>query len=179
MPSTFSYLETKELIFTPKIILDDHGNECREKSINIVSGMKESINLKSIDEEFSFKWSITHSSKDHYRLSLHVLDKDTFIGLFRVDYVPETIIHPNPQGLNDDVPNELKKYVSMDICGPHAHFNVRGYKELTWALPLREINNLPDSLLNEDGNIDLSSPIMDFATYIQIHTTLKMQTAII
>lgn len=179
MPSSYTFQETQDLIKMPKIILDVDGNDCPEKEMTLKIGFREDINLRSVDNEFFFKWSIHNRTKDVYRLTLHVCEKDTSTGIIRVDFVPDTECHPNPRGLTDEVPNELKAYLGMDIYGPHAHFNVKGYKELTWAIPLKDVDYKIKSVIQNDGVVDLASPILEFADYIAIQTPITIQTSII
>ena len=82
----FTYKDAKDLIATPKIILESDGKTiCTSKQIDCSPGLHENITLRSKDEEFLFLWTINRSSKDLIKLSLHVLEKDSHVGIFRVD----------------------------------------------------------------------------------------------
>lgn len=179
MPSEFSYQFAQELIKTPKVIIDPDESECLQKVISLSVGYRDSLILKAEDDDIFFKWDIKQSGKDYCRLSLHLLEKDSCIGIFRVDYVSETEFHPNPCGLNPDVPEELKPYLAKDIYGPHAHFNVKGYKEMSWAIPLTDIQFSAKQLAEEDGRVDLGLPIKSFADYINIQTQLIIEPVVI
>lgn len=179
MPSEFTYQFAQALIETPKVIIDPDESECLQKVISLSVGYRDSFILKAEDDDIFFKWDIKQSGKDYCRLSLHLLEKDSCIGIFRVDYVSYTEFHPNPCGLNPDVPEELKPYLAKDIYGPHAHFNVKGYKEMSWAIPLNDIQFATKQLAEEDGRVDLGLPIKSFADYINIQTQLIIEPVVI
>ena len=112
-------------------------------------------------------------------MSLHVLEKDSHVGIFRVDYVSNDSIHPNPAIATVDVPDELKRFAGKEISGPHAHFNIAGYKNLQWAVPLNEINYSVKSIVDEQNHIDAGSAIQCFAKYINITTPIMAQQSLI
>lgn len=176
----FTYKDAKDLIATPKIILESDGKTiCTSKQIDCSPGLRENITLRSKDEEFLFLWTINRSSKDLIKLSLHILEKDSHVGIFRVDYVSDDSVHPNPAIATEDVPDELKPYTAKDIPGPHAHFNVFGYKTLQWAIPLKDIDFSVKSIVDEQNHINIASAIQCFAKYINITTPIMAQQSII
>ncbi len=178
--SDFTYEQAKNLIATPKVILESDGKTvCKLKCVECGSGMRENIILQSEDEEFMFVWTINRSSKELIKLSLHVLEKDTHIGIFRVDYVSNESIHHNPEVATVDLPDELKPFIGLDIVGSHAHFNVAGYKTLQWAVPLNNMDFEIKSIVNKDNVIDAASAILCFARYINIKTPITAQQSII
>lgn len=103
-----TFKQTMALIDTPKVILESNGQLCAQKMLDIKPGFTDNITLRSEDEEFLFKWTIKQSSKELCKLSLNVIDKDTSAGVFRIDYVAETVRHPNPIVVSEDVPEQLR-----------------------------------------------------------------------
>lgn len=177
----FTFKQAKELINTPKVILESDGKTvCASKQIDCSPGLHENITLRSHDEEFLFSWTINRSSKELIKLSLHVLEKDSHVGIFRVDYVSNDSAHPNPAIATVDVPDELKPFVGKEISGLHAHFNVPGYRNLQWAIPLNDIDFSVKSIVDEQNNhIDVGSAIKCFAKYINVTTPIMAQQSLI
>lgn len=176
----FTFKQAKDLITTPKVILESDGKTvCASKQIDCTPGLRENITLRSLDEEFLFLWTIYRSSKELFKLSLHVLEKDSHVGIFRVDYVSNDSSHPNPAIATADVPNELKPFAGKEISGPHAHFNVAGYRTLQWAIPLKDIDFNVKTIVDAQNHIDVASAIQCFAKYINITTPIMAQQSLI
>ena len=176
----FTFQQAENLIATPKVILESDGKSiCNFKQIDCAPGLRENITLQSTDEEFLFLWTIHRSAKESFKLSLNVLEKDSHIGIFRVDYVSESSIHPNPIIATEDVPDKLKAFAGKEIFGPHAHFNVSGYKTLQWAIPLKDTDFGVKSIVDEQNHIDIASAINCFAKYINITTPILAQPNLI
>lgn len=174
-----TFEQAMDLITTPKVILESDGTLCVQKMLDIKPGFTDNITLRSVDEEFLFKWTIRQSSKELCKLSLNIIDKDTSAGVFRVDYVAETVRHPNPVVISDDVPTELQKYAGKEIFGPHAHFNVLGYGTLVWARPLADMGYETVSIVNEDGIVNILPAILSFAKFINVKTPFVAQTCLL
>jgi len=88
------------------------------------------------DDEFIFLYDITQSSKNHFKLTLYLLDDETRIGLLRVDYNGQ---HKNPETVSDKLPDVFYPFAGkfFDYHEHHIHYYVEGYKTtLDWALPL-------------------------------------------
>lgn len=169
----FTFQQAKDLIATPKIILESDGKTvCTSKQIDCAAVLRENITLRSLDDEFLFLWTINRSTKDSFKLSLHVLERDSHVGIFRVDYVSEDSIHPNPSIATKDVPQELKPFAGKIISGPHAHFNVAGYKILQWAVPLTYTDFSVKSIVNAQNPMGIASAIQCFAKYINVTTPI-------
>lgn len=180
MVTEFTFKQAKELIATPKVILEGDGTTiCPSKQINGAPGVREKILLRSKDKAFLFLWTIYRSSKELFKLSLHVLESDTHVGIFRVDYVADDSAHPNPVIVTADVPDELKPFAGVCIYGPHAHFNVAGYKTLQWALPLRSMDFQVKTIVDAQKHIDIASAIHCFARYINVSTPIIVQQSLI
>ena len=176
----FTYEQAKKLIDTPKVILESDGKtECKQKQIDCSAGLHTNLMLQSKDEEFLFVWTINRSAKELIKLSLHVLEKDSHVGIFRVDYVSNDSIHHNPAVATEDVPDYLKSFAGKDIVGPHAHFNVAGYKTLQWAVPLINTDFEIKSIVDDNKSINVASAILAFAKYINVQTPITAQQNLI
>lgn len=176
----FTFKQAEELIATPKFILESDGKTiCTSKQIDCTIGLRENLILRSNDDEFLFAWIINRSSKEAIKLSLHVLEKDSHVGIFRVDYVSNESVHPNPAIATNDVPEKLKPYTGKDIVGSHAHFNVLGYKPLQWAIPLKDVDFGVKSIIDEQRRVDIASAISCFAKYIHVTTPIVAQRSFI
>lgn len=57
--------------------------------------------IDSAEGNFEFLWRISQSAKNVIKLSLHVQDEDSNIGLLRIDYNGP---HQNPQIAKEDLP---------------------------------------------------------------------------
>lgn len=161
------------------MILETNGQVCTQKSMVLCAGFSDNITLRSVDEEFLFKWTIRQSAKELCKLSLNVIDKESSAGLLRVDYVAAEVRHPNPQLVTDDVPDELKPYAGLEIHGPHAHFNVLGYRPLVWARPLQDMGYETVSVVDENGFVNILPAILSFAKFINVNTPIVAQTCIL
>ena len=126
------------------------------------------------DDEFSFLWQITQSSKDELRVSLHYQEDAGNIGLFRVDYNSG---HKNPALATENLPEKFKPYIGkkFDNTESHVHYFVEGYKPLVWAVPivdtaLRETNYTDkENLYNK-----LAICISEFAKFVNIETKIHI-----
>jgi|SRR6185437_5448709 len=118
------------------------------------------------ESEFSFLYDINQSSKNHFKLSLYLMCEDTKVGLLRVDYNGQ---HINPEGLIDTLPEKFHKYAGkfFEYDEPHIHYNVDGYKNLVWALPLENDLFEVKSLNNQN---DVVSAILHFNKLINLET---------
>lgn len=111
----FTYEEAIQLLRTPKVIIEGDGSACEKKVLDIVDGFAETLTLMSENGKVFFKWTIRQSPKELIKLSLNVIDKDSNIGVFRVDYVAPNVRHQNPMEMTDDVPECLKPYCGIEI----------------------------------------------------------------
>ncbi|MDR0972265.1 MAG: hypothetical protein LBM25_07770 [Bacteroidales bacterium] len=92
--------------------------------------------LKSpLNNRYTFLYNVDQSSKNYLKLTLHLMDNDTKIGLLRIDFNGQ---HQNPENINDDVPNDFRPFAGKFFAynEPHLHYYVKGYKPLSWAKPL-------------------------------------------
>lgn len=130
------------------------------------------------DDEFSFLWEVTQSSKNTLKISLHFQEDESKIGLLRVDYYGT---HQNPFSAKEDLPEKFKPYVgkffSYDEC--HVHYHVEGYKPLAWAVPIADSEM--DTKEISEGNINqqMISAILDFAKIINVETKITINSLLL
>ena len=125
------------------------------------------------DDEFSFLWEVTQSTKNTLKISLHFQEDESKIGLLRVDYFGT---HQNPFAAKDDLPNKFKPYIgkAFSYDEPHVHYHVEGYKPLVWAVPI-EISEMTIIEITEtDTCSKVVSAILDFAKIINLETKLTI-----
>lgn len=106
------------------------------------------------DDEFTFFMEIDQSPKNQLKITLHLQEEDTSIGLLRIDYNGR---HRNPVIAIDTIPDLFKQLAGTLIEESHIHYFFDGYKPLSWAIPLR---------------IDSSFPAKDFTDTSQIGTII-------
>lgn len=155
-----------------KIILND---EVKDRiSIQQTCPMNLRYDLVSDDDdEFSFLWEISQSSKNNLRISLHFQEDESKIGLLRVDYNSG---HHNPEVARDDLPELFKPYIGKWFSNEesHVHYHVDGYKSLAWAVPI-EVANVQTKEIKDDGlNANFINAIMEFAQMVNIETFIMV-----
>lgn len=130
------------------------------------------------DDEFSFLWEVTQSSKNTLKISLHFQEDESKIGLLRVDYYGT---HQNPFSAKEDLPEKFKPYVgkffTYEEC--HVHYHVEGYKPLAWAVPIADSEI--DTKEISEGNINqqMISAILDFAKIINVETKITINSLLL
>ena len=163
------------------------SNELAKKLINLpkqieggaitikLSDEKSRLYLNNPDEpEYNFLFEITSHKKITFKISLHNQEDNTKEGLMRVDYKGG---HKNPEGVNAFVPDFIIPYAGYFFVNePHIHVYVEGFKDLAWAVPLKEFNFPVLDINNAD---DFNDAINAFAKEINIVTPLNIQTAIL
>lgn len=125
------------------------------------------------DDEFSFLWEITQSTKNAIRISLHFQEDESNEGLLRVDYNSG---HRNPEMATDKLPERFIPYIGKWFTNEesHVHYHVEGYKSLAWAIPI-EISEMPIKQINgDDNNVQLISAIQEFAKIINLETVINI-----
>ena len=134
--------------------------------------------LSDKDNEFSFLWEIRQSAKNALKISLHVQENDSKIGLMRVDYNGG---HRNPETINDFVPEKFHQYVGKEFTNNehHVHYHVQGYKSLAWAIPLNDDDFEIKTIGNEDFNYSLANIVILFAKKINIETLITINTLLL
>lgn len=125
------------------------------------------------DNDFSFLWEITQSSKSTIRISLHFQENESKIGLFRVDYNSG---HHNPEIASENLPEKFVPYVGKSFSSEesHVHYHVEGYKSLAWAIPIEDSEVAVKQIPNTDINNNFVSAIQNFAKIINLKTILTI-----
>ena len=162
--------QAEELIGLKKTIIQ---NGIEQESVTIEQTFPMNLRFELIskeDDEYSFLWDITQSSKDSLRISLHFQDDDSKIGLFRVDYNGG---HQNPVVGNESLPVIFKPYIGKYLNESHVHYHVEGYKTLAWALPISE-TNVKIKEVDNNRNQQIMDAILDFANLINIETNITI-----
>jgi hypothetical protein len=118
------------------------------------------------DEEYSFLYDIKQSRKNHFKLSLYLMDNDTRLGLIRIDYNGQ---HSNPDTTNEYLPSDFLTYTNkfFGYNEPHIHYYVEGYKPLAWAIPLSAIEF---DVQNITSHADVMSAFGAFNSLISLQT---------
>lgn len=130
------------------------------------------------DDEFSFLWEISQSSKNALRISLHFQEDDSKIGLFRVDYNSG---HHNPEVAKDDLPELFKPFIGKWFSNDesHVHYYVDGYRSLAWAVPI-EITDVQTKVISAgEINSNFVDAIIGFAQMINIETVIMVNPLLI
>ena len=73
------------------------------------------------------------------------------------------------------MPNNFKPYIGLylDDYPGHIHYNVDGYKNLAWAIPL-DVDQF--SVKNIKSNEDITNAFQQFCKTINVQTDIKIET---
>jgi hypothetical protein len=134
--------------------------------------------ISEIDDEFSFLWEIHQSAKRTLRISLHIQENGSKIGLLRIDFNGG---HKNPETINQYVPERFHPYVGKAFSNSehHIHYHVQGYKSLAWAIPLIDDDFEIKTIEEKDFNTTFKNIIMLFAKTINMETVITINTLIL
>lgn len=165
------------LLKLPKKILSDKDT-VNSYTINQNFPFNIRLELLSTDDEFTFLWVITQSTKSTIRISLHVQDNDSNIGLLRIDFNNG---HKNPETISDTLPLQFHAYVGREFSknDHHIHYHVDGYKSLAWAIPLTDDSFKIKNLDETDFNICLANIVYLFAQTINVETKITINPLLI
>ena len=157
-------------IYQKKIAIDNQL--LQEITINQKHLFRERYELLSeADEDVAFLWQITQNTKNTLGINLHVYDKDSNIGLLRVDYNGG---HVNPVIVNEYVPEKLSKYAGKWLKSSHIHYYVQGYKILSWAIPLED-DDFPVKSIDTNNFYETFADIIQaFAKRINVETIIHI-----
>jgi len=128
------------------------------------------------DTDFTFIYEIYQSKKNQFKLTLHLMDCDTRIGLLRVDYSGQ---HENPQTITENVPAVFHPFAGkfFNYNDHHIHYYVEGYKTtLDWALPLTN-DEFPVKEITETN--DILKAFYRFNEIINLQTEFKINPLLI
>jgi hypothetical protein len=171
----FTNKQAQNLIDLPKKIVNN--NKMLDMiEVNFVFPLQKRFHLLSESgQEFIFLFQIEQSKKNSIRLSLHLQEDETKIGLIRIDYNNG---HKNPEKLKDTVPDKLKKYAGYSFSNEqhHIHYYVEGYNSLPWAIPL-----IDDSFEIKEikTNSDITAVVNKFCLKINLITKLQINESLL
>lgn len=123
------------------------------------------------DSDYVFLYDITQSTKNHFKLTLYLMEDESRIGLLRVDFNGQ---HKNPETLTEKVPEIFHPYVGkfFDYHEHHIHYFVEGYKTpLDWAVPLASDSFPVKSITNPN---DISEAFLQFNNIINLQTSFTI-----
>lgn len=127
------------------------------------------------DDEWEFLVDITNNKKKAFKISFHHQENNTNEGLLRVDFNSG---HRNPELINEFVPDFLKTYVSRWFLNEaHIHFFVESYKDLAWAMPLKDYSGFTTKDI--ESTEDYSKAIVEFFKHTNIITKFAIQQTIL
>ena len=134
--------------------------------------------LSEKDDEFSFLWEINQSAKNALKISLHIQENDSKVGLLRIDYNGG---HVNPEIINEFVPKKFHQYAGKYFSNDehHIHYHVSGYKTLAWAIPLVDDDFEIKTIAKNDFNTSLKEIILLFAKTVNIETVITINTILL
>lgn len=168
--SDVSYLLSLE-----KKVLDKNFKFKNEWSISGKFPFQHKFTLSTPENtDYLFQYDINQSEKNRFKLTLYLMDSDSKIGLFRVDFNGQ---HKNPELINEHVPEFLKPYAGMffDYHQHHIHIYVQGYKTtLDWAMPL---TNHEFTIKNISSQNDIIDAFSEFNKHINLKTSFLIQQA--
>jgi len=126
------------------------------------------------NENYEFLWVVFQSKKNLLKMSLHVQENDTKIGILRIDFWSA---HTNPQSLNESVPIKFHPYQGMYFAlkDHHVHYHVEGYPTLAWAIPISD----DTFAYKETSNKNIPEILEEFAKVINIQTKLTINRSFI
>ena len=132
--------------------------------------------IDAAEGNFEFLWRISQSAKNVIKLSLHVQDEDSNIGLLRIDYNGP---HQNPQIAKEDLPEKFLPYVGRWFENEsHIHYYVDGYRPLAWAIPITD-SSIETKIIEADKTETIKNAILEFAKVINVKTNINVQTMLI
>lgn len=119
------------------------------------------------DKDYLFIYDIKQSNKNIFKVSFHVMDEESKIGLLRVDFPGK---HKNPETITGSVPSFLHPFAGQyfDYNVPLIHYYVDGTKTgLEWALPI-ESADFPVKKVSSQS--DIISAFLAVNNLINLHT---------
>ena len=132
--------------------------------------------IDTAEGNYEFLWQISQSSKNYIKLSLHVQDEDSKIGLVRIDYNGP---HQNPQTAKEGLPEIFKPYVGRTFNNEsHIHYYVNGYKSLVWAMPIED-SQIKTKMIEPGKTESIKNAILEFARMIHVKTSVNIQTMLL
>lgn len=127
------------------------------------------------DDDWEFLVEITNNKKKTFKISFHHQENNANEGLLRIDYNSG---HRNPEIVNEFVPEPLKKFAGYWFeYEPHIHLFVESYKDLAWAMPLKDYVDI--NVKDIQSSEDYSNAVYEFASQTNIITKFVVQQTIL
>ncbi len=166
-------LSGEELEILLKIPKDIIVGDVKLEQLNVpdLSPFFMKYNLLSDDGQFLFLLEVEQSAKQALKISLHVQDDESKIGLLRIDYRGK---HKNPEIVNEYVPNLIKPYAGklFKYEEHHIHYHVQGYPQLVWAVPLT-VDSFSIKEITEFSS--LRRAVLEFAELVNLRTKIIIE----
>lgn len=158
--------DAKYLLKLPKVIAED-----TDATVDL-NQEKNRLNLYSPeDDEWKFILQINSNKKISFRISIHHQENNYKEGLFRVDFKSG---HRNPEHLNAFVPDFVKPYAGVWFENEsHVHLFVEGYRNLAWAVPLKNYDDFP--VKEVDSHQDFLKAVRSFTGAINLISEFAIQ----
>ena len=75
--------------------------------------VQQEIHLFSAMGDVEFRWIIDQSRKVSFKITLFVMEKENNLGLLRLDYVPISKFHKNPDSIEGNIPPGFKSQMQL------------------------------------------------------------------
>ncbi len=134
------------------------------------------LDLFSPDEaDWKFVFHIFSNKRITFKISMHHHEDNLKEALLRIDFKGG---HRNPEFVNDYVPDFLKPYAGDWFQNEaHIHLFVESYKNLAWAMPLKDFDEFP--IKEVHSYPDFSLAIRAFAERINLISGFAIQEPIL
>jgi hypothetical protein len=167
--------EIFELLLLKKKIIDQNDVLISEYTLRNYPPIDLKLYLKSeLNDDLLFLYRINQSSKNIFKLTLFLLERNQFIDIVRIDFSGK---HKNPDTINDFVPDDLKilagKWIGYEQ--PHIHINIKGYKPLSWARPIGK--EFPIAEIKNQK--DVVNAILEFNSLINLETIFMLDNPLL
>lgn len=170
-----TYEEALALIKMPKWLYEN-GALLNSKSIQQVYPMTFRLEMSSKDMKKKFLLDVKQSKKFGIRLNFQMMD-DTNLGISRLDYNSN---HQNPETLTKEVPVIFHTHVGeFFINRSHLHFQIEGYPNLVWALPLEETEIDVKEVTVDNMPSDFILAFESFIKYLNVQTQIAINPMLI
>lgn len=175
-----NFEELNVMLRAPKIILSEDNQAINDMTIDAsfpIKRLRYTLGLLETVNNTRLMWQINQSEKMQIRLSLHIQQEETNIGLIRLDY---NAGHRNPTEISPNLPAVFHDYAGFDFanCPAHVHFHTENTpRDLVWALPIDECDI---DIKDFDGRQpNVRGVIQSFAKYINLTTQLAINVPLI
>jgi hypothetical protein len=169
------YDKVKYLISLPKKV---KMNNIVQEIIHMDQNVPFHVSYMLVSEQevgYIFLYDIKQGKKNHFKLSLYLMDNDTRLGLVRIDYSGQH--NSNPVEINEYVPVEFELYAGkfFKYGEPHIHYYIEGYKPMAWAIPLSCIDFRIQQI---KSHADVISAFNAFNELISLNTKFMINTVL-